>query len=131
MIRDSQNDQELTETMKIKTGDTVRVISGAYRGDSGKVLSVNHETGRVIVEGVNTVWKHVRRSQRNPQGGRLEMEMPIQASNVMVVCPKTGKPTRVGYRYLPDGSKERFAKVSGVSLGVTSPPREKQKATAK
>ena len=117
--------------MKIKTGDTVRVISGAYRGDSGKVLSVNHETGRVIVEGVNTVWKHVRRSQRNPQGGRLEMEMPIQASNVMVVCPKTGKPTRVGYRYLPDGSKERFAKVSGVSLGVTSPPREKQKATAK
>lgn len=110
--------------MKIKTGDEVKVISGAYRGDRGKVLSVDHESGRVIVEGVNTVLKHVRRTQRNPQGGRLEMEMPIQASNVMVLCPKTSKPTRVGYRVLADGSKERFAKVSGESLGQTSPARK-------
>lgn len=114
--------------MKIKTGDTVSVISGAFRGETGKVLSVDHESGRVVVEGVNTVLKHVRRSQRNPQGGRLEMEMPIQASNVMVMCPKTNQPTRVGYRFLDDGSKERYAKSSGASLGVNSPPRKAKKA---
>ena len=77
----------------------------------------------MIVEGVNRVYKHVRRSQRNPQGGRLSKEMPILISNVMVVCPQSNKPTRIGFRYLDDGSKERFAKRSGVSLGVVSPPK--------
>jgi large subunit ribosomal protein L24 len=86
-------------------------------------LSVNGQTGKVVVEGVNRVRKHVRRSQRNPQGGRLAKEMPVPVSNVMVVCPRTNQPTRVGYRYLADGSKERYAKVSGESLGVVSPPR--------
>lgn len=109
--------------MKIKTGDTVKIMTGADRGEVGKVLKVDHETGRVTVEGVNVALKHVRRTQKNPQGGRLEMEMPIQASNVMVVCPKTNKPTRIGYRILADGSKERYAKASGESLGVISPPR--------
>lgn len=109
--------------MKIKTGDTVQVICGADRGEVGKVKSVDHEKNRVVVEGVNMCFKHVRRSQRNPQGGRLEMERPIPASNVMVVCPKTNKPTRIGYRFLDDGSKERYAKRSGESLGAISPPR--------
>ncbi|MCA9105290.1 MAG: 50S ribosomal protein L24 [Pirellulaceae bacterium] len=111
--------------MKIKTGDTVKVISGADKGQTGKVIAVDNEKGKVLVEGVNRVFKHVRRSQRNPQGGRLEKEMPIQASNVMVVCPQTGEPTRIGYRTAKDGSKERFAKSSGVSLGVVSPPKAK------
>lgn len=111
--------------MKIKVDDTVKVISGADRDTTGKVLSVNHENGKVVVEGVNKVYKHVRRSQKNPQGGRLHKEMPIFASNVMVICPQTNTPTRVGYRYTEDGSKERYAKCSGASLGVLSGPNSK------
>jgi len=109
--------------MKIKTGDTVKVTTGKSVGDIGKVLSVDHEKGKVIVENANTYFKHVRRSQKNPQGGRLKKEMPLNVSNVMLICPKTNQPTRVGYRHLADGSKERFAKVSGESLGVISPPK--------
>lgn len=109
--------------MRVKVDDLVEVIAGDDCGVRGKVLSVNGQTGKVVVEGVNRVYKHVRRSQRNPQGGRLSKEMPVPVSNVMVVCPRTNQPTRVGYRYLADGSKERYAKVSGESLGVVSPPR--------
>lgn len=111
--------------MNIKVDDMVQVIAGDDRDTRGKVLVVDYAANKVIVEGVNRVYKHVRRSQRNPQGGRLSKEMPISASNVMVICPQTGKPTRVGYRYLEDGSKERYAKASGVSLGAVSPPRAK------
>jgi large subunit ribosomal protein L24 len=109
--------------MHIKLDDIVEVITGDDRGQRGKVLAVDHHAGKVIVEGVNRVYKHVRRSQRNPQGGRLSKEMPILISNVMVVCPQSNKPTKIGFRYLSDGSKERFAKRSGVSLGVVSPPK--------
>ena len=111
--------------MHIKVDDLVEIITGDDRGERGKVLAVDHEAGKVIVEGANRVYKHVRRSQRNPQGGRLSKEMPIQISKVMVICPQTNKPTRVGYRYLDDGSKERYAKASGVSLGAVSPPKVK------
>lgn len=110
--------------MLIRVNDMVEVIAGADRGERGKVLSVNRKTGKLVVEGVNRVFKHVRRSQRNPQGGRLSKEMPIDASNVMLICPQTNQPTRVGVRYLPDGSKERYAKRSGASLGVIAPPRK-------
>ena len=109
--------------MLIKVDDTVEVIAGDDRGVRGRVLSVNHGTGKIVVEGVNLVYKHVQRSQRNPQGGRLSREMPIDASNVMIVDPKTGKPTRLGVRYLDDGSKERYAKASGAGLGTVSPPK--------
>ena len=109
--------------MLIKVGDTVQVTCGNDRGHKGKVLNVDQAAGKVLVEGVNIVFKHVRRSQKNPQGGRLEKEMPIDASNVMLVDPQSGQPTRVGVRFLDDGSKERFAKKSGASLGVISPPR--------
>lgn len=109
--------------MRVKVDDLVEVIAGDDRGVRGKVLSVDGQTGKAIVEGVNRVYKHVRRSQRNPQGGRLSKEMPVPVSNIMVVCPKTNRKTKVGYRYLDDGSKERYAKVSGESLGVVSPAR--------
>lgn len=111
--------------MLIRVDDQVAVIAGASKGMTGKVLKVDRENNKVIVEGVARVWKHVRRSQKNPQGGRLNVEMPIDASNVMVVCPKTGKPSRLGVRYLADGSKERYAKASGASLGQVAPPRAK------
>ena len=77
----------------------------------------------LVVEGVNLAYKHVKPSQKNPQGGRLHKETPIRACKVMVVCPKTNKPTRIGYRYLDDGTKERFARVSGASLGEISPAK--------
>ncbi|QDV22634.1 50S ribosomal protein L24 [Aureliella helgolandensis] len=109
--------------MLFREQDEVLVISGADKGTSGKVLKVDRENSRVIVEGVNKVYKHVKRSGKNPQGGRLSKEMPIDASNVMLLCPQTGKRTRVGVRYLKDGSKERFAKKSGASLGVISPAK--------
>ena len=109
--------------MKLSVGDMVKVIRGKDRGVTGKVVSVDHGNNKVLVEGVNMVYKHVKPSQRNPQGGRLHKEMPIHASVVMALCPKTNEPTRIGYRYLDDGSKERFARSSGTSMGVVSPPK--------
>lgn len=109
--------------MLIRVNDQVMVIAGASKGVSGKVLKVDREKNKVVVEGVARVWKHVRRSAKNPQGGRLNVEMPIAVSNVMAICPKTNQPTRIGVRYLEDGSKERYAKKSGVSMGAIAPPR--------
>ena len=109
--------------MHIRVNDTVKVIAGPDRDVEGKVLSVDHNAGKLIVEGVNRVYKHVRRSQRNPQGGRLSKEMPIQVSNVLLVCPACGAATRTGARYTEDGSKERYCKKCGKSDGVIAPPR--------
>ena len=108
--------------MHIRVDDTVEIITGNERGTAenptrAKVLRVDHKAGKVVVEGVNRVYKHVRRSQRNPQGGRLHMEMPIDVSNVLLVCESCGKATRTGVRYLGDGSKERFCKKCGAGLG--------------
>jgi large subunit ribosomal protein L24 len=112
--------------MWIKVDDIVEVVAGRDKGQRGKVLEVDRETGRVKVEGLNRVYKHVKRSQRNPQGGRLSKEIFMDASNVMLVCPKTGKPTRVGVRFLADGTKERYSKRSGESISVVAPPRAKK-----
>lgn len=109
--------------MWIKVDDVVEVIAGRDKGQRGKVLEVDREKGRIVVEGLNRVYKHVKRSQRNPQGGRLSKEVSLDASNVMLVCPKTGKPTRVGVRFLADGTKERYSKRSGESISVVAPPR--------
>ena len=109
--------------MHIRTDDIVRVIAGDDAGESGKVLKIDHQAGKVLVEGVNRVYKHVRRSQRNPQGGRLSKEMPVYLSNVQLVCQKCGKPTRTGARYLNDGSKERYCKKCGAGLGELAPAR--------
>ncbi len=109
--------------MQIKVDDTVEVIAGNDRGQQGRVIVVNSKTGRIIVEGINLVYKHVRSSQKNPQGGRLSKEMPIRASNVMVVCHKCNRRSRLGLRYNKDGSKERFCKKCGGSLGVVAPAK--------
>ena len=109
--------------MKIHEGDMVQVIRGKDKGVSGKVIAVDHENEFVTIEGVNRVYKHVRPSQKNPQGGRLNKEMPVKACSVMALCPKTNKTTRIGFRFLKDGSKERFARRSGESLGIVSPPK--------
>ena len=109
--------------MLIREGDEVQIISGVSKGKRGKVLTVDREGSRVVVEGINQAYKHVRRSATNPQGGRLSKEMAIDVSNVALLCPQTGKPTRLGVRYLKDGSKERFAKRSGASLGAIAPAK--------
>jgi large subunit ribosomal protein L24 len=111
--------------MWIRTNDTVIVIRGEDRGTRGKILRrIRDKSGsgadRVVVEGVNRVYRHVRRSQRNPQGGRLSVEMPIPQSNVALLCPACGKRTRVGARFLADGAKERFCKKCGASVGTIS-----------
>ena len=80
--------------MWVKVGDTVQVMTGDDAGEKAKVKAIDHDANKVTVEGVNRVYKHVRKSQRNPQGGRLSMEMPIQMSNVAVVCSRCGKASR-------------------------------------
>jgi len=109
--------------MHVRVDDTIEVIAGDDRGTRGKVLRVDREAGKVVVEGVNRVYKHVRRSQRNPQGGRLSIEMPVPWSNVLLVCEACGAATRTGVRYLDDGSKERFCKKCGAGTGQIAPPK--------
>jgi len=109
--------------MLIKTGDMVEVRSGNAKGVRAKVLSVHKGKGpdascRVVVEGVNRVYRHIRRSQKNPQGGRLSKEMPIDASNVLFVCGACGKATRLGTRTTADGGKVRVCKKCGAEQGV-------------
>jgi large subunit ribosomal protein L24 len=111
--------------MRLKVDDMVEVITGNDRGTRAKILKVLPKSGKVVVEGVNRVYKHVRRSQRNPQGGRLSKEMPIQVSNVLLVCRSCGVPTRTGARYLDDGSKERFCRKCGAANGQIAPARPK------
>ena len=108
---------------KIKKGDTVVVIAGKDIGKRGEVLRVDAASGKVLVQGVNRVYRHMRPSRQNPQGGRVQKEMPMDISNVMVADPKSGQPTRVGFRVLADGTKERYAKRSGESLGVVTKPK--------
>ena len=115
--------------MKFRINDEVILIAGADKGHRGKILKIDGEADKIIVEGAAKVWKHVRQSQKNPQGGRLSKEMPISVSNVMLLDPSTGKPTRIGVRFLPDGSKERFAKASGASLGQISPAKAARAAS--
>lgn len=97
--------------MHIKKGDEVLIIAGNDRGKRGRVLKVFPKNRRVIVEGINFIKRHTRPSQNNPQGGIVEKEAPIHVSNVKLI--HNGEPTRVGHRYLDDGSKVRVAKSTG------------------
>lgn len=99
--------------MVVKKGDTVVVISGNYKGKQGTVLKVITKTNRVVVEGVNVVSRHTRPSQANPDGGIIKKEAPIDASNVMLLDPKTNKATRVHFE-VKDGKKVRVAKSGSV-----------------
>lgn len=96
----------------IKKGDQVIVLAGRDKGKKGEVIRAMPKEWRVIVQGVNVVKRHTRPSA-NSQGGILEKEAPVHVSNVAIVDPKTGGPTRVGFKVLEDGRKVRFAKKSG------------------
>ncbi|MEX0820406.1 MAG: 50S ribosomal protein L24 [Pirellulaceae bacterium] len=114
--------------MHIKVDDTVLVIAGNDRHKQGRVLSIDRQVGKLVVEGCNRVYKHVRRSQKNPQGGRLSKEMPLQISNVLLVCNRCDTGVRTGARFADDGSKERFCRKCGAALGQIAPAKEKQAA---
>lgn len=99
--------------MKIKTGDTVKVISGHYKGTVAEVTAVFPKTNKVVVEGVNVVKKSLKPSQANPEGGIIEKEAPIDASNVMLYDKKAKSASRVGYKVNDKGTKVRVFKKSG------------------
>jgi large subunit ribosomal protein L24 len=114
--------------MHVRRDDLVEVITGEDKGTPehrkiAKVLRVIPQQNQVVVEGINRVYKHVRPSRRNPQGGRLSKEMPINASNVLKYCERCGRGVRVGYRFTEEGVKERYCRKCSSSLGAVSPPR--------
>src|SRR5262245_42703505 len=117
--------------MHIRSDDTVEVITGNDKGKKAKVLRVMAKQHKLIVEGVNRVYKHMRRSQRNPQGGRLSKEMPLDWSNVLLVCPQCGQATRTGSRRQAEGAKERVCKKCNAGIGLIAPPTTAEKTGAK
>jgi len=112
--------------MRIKQGDQVVVTSGDDAGGQPrKVIEVVQAGRKVLVEGVNRVYKHVKRGHpKSPQGGRLSIEKPIDVSKVQYYCPSCSKGVRLGYRYTAEGRKERFCRKCNASAGVISPPRK-------
>ena len=96
--------------MSIRKNDVVKVITGEEKGKKGKVLNVDLASGRVLVEGVNFIWKHLRRSQQHPHGARIQKEASIHLSNVKVECQSCNKPTRAISKKLEDGDKARICK---------------------
>ena len=99
--------------MYLKRNDLVVVISGDEAGEQGRIMRVDEENGRVLVQGLNLRYKHMRRSQKQPRGGRVQKEAPIHVSNVVLVDPKTNQPTRVGFRFDKQGRKIRYSKKTG------------------
>ena len=102
--------------MHIKKGDTVIVLTGEDKGKTGKVLQVLKEKEQAIVEGVRIVTKSAKPSAKNPQGGFIKMEAPIHISNISLIDPKSGKPTRISIKETDDGKKVRIAKKSGEEI---------------
>src|SRR6516225_3917481 len=115
--------------MHIRKDDIVEVITGDDAGGpkartTGRVLRILSKEHKVVVEGVNRVYKHLKPSRQNPQGGRLSKEMPIDVSNVLLYCSTCRRGVRIGRRYSDEGRKERYCKSCGNSLGFLSKPRK-------
>ena len=100
----------------LRKGDVVQVMTGEYKGKNGKILRVLPEKGKVIVEGINMVKRHTKPNQKNQNGGIVEREAAIHKSNVMLLCPKTGNPTRIGVQTLENGKRVRFSKKAKESI---------------
>ncbi|HEX9934111.1 MAG TPA: 50S ribosomal protein L24 [bacterium] len=99
--------------MKVVKNDMVMVVSGNFKDKKGKVLKVFPAKQRVIVQGVNFIKRHTRKTQKNPQGGIIEKEAPIHVSNLLVICPKCNRPARIGRKVLDDGKRIRHCKSCG------------------
>ena len=106
----------MNNKVHVKTGDTVIVLNGKERGKKGKVMAVSPKEGKVIVEGLNMVSKHVKPRKMGEQGGIVKAEGAMYASKVQIVCPRCGKPTRVGHKIYEDGTKERICRKCGEAL---------------
>ena len=106
---------------RIRSGDTVVVLTGKDRGKSGRVRQVIPKESRVVVEGLNLVKRHTKARGPGQPGGIIEKEAPLHVSNVAIADPATGKPTRVGFRLEADGTKVRFAKKSGQAIPEPKP----------
>ncbi|HSX06949.1 MAG TPA: 50S ribosomal protein L24 [Candidatus Saccharimonadia bacterium] len=102
--------------IRLKKGDTVQVLSGKYKGKTGKILTTHPQENKVTVEGVNIVKKHMKPNKAYPQGGIIEMTKPIWVSKVAVVDPTSKKPTRIGYKLDDEGNKTRVYKSSGKEI---------------
>lgn len=109
-------DNAARQPVHVTKGDTVRVVRGDDKGKEGKVLRVYPKTGRITVEGINIVKKHRRARTAEEQSGIIEMPAPFHASNVMLIDPKSGAPTRVRHRVDEDGTKERISTKSGDAI---------------
>jgi large subunit ribosomal protein L24 len=111
--------------MHVKKDDLVEVIAGddAEKGRARRVLRVLIEKNKVVVEGVNRVYKHLKPNRRNAQGGRLSKEMAVAVSNVLLYCTTCRRGVRIGRRYAADGRKERYCRKCGTGLGALSKPR--------
>lgn len=96
--------------MKIRRNDNVKVLAGKDRGKTGKVLKIYPSQNKAIVEGVNFIKRHSRKTQANPQGGIVQKESLIDISNLAVICSRCSKPARIGFSELSDGTKARFCK---------------------
>ncbi|MHB0976235.1 MAG: 50S ribosomal protein L24 [Candidatus Aquicultorales bacterium] len=96
--------------MSVKKGDRVEIIAGKDKGKRGKILRAEPDKGRVVVEGANMIKRHSRPTQKSPQGGIIEREAAIHASNIMVICPGCSQPTRVGHRVTEAGKKVRVCR---------------------
>ena len=106
----------MSSKVHVKTGDTVVVLSGSEKGKKGKVIAVSPKEGKVIIEKVNLVSKHVKPRRMGDQGGIVEAEGAMYASKVQIVCPACKKPTRIAHKILEDGTKERICKKCGEAL---------------
>lgn len=106
----------MQKKLHVKKGDTVMVITGESKGQKGRVLEVNREKNRALVEGVNLVSKHTKPNAKSPQGGIVKKEAPVHISNLMLVDPTTGKPTRIGRRLNDKEKLVRYSKKSGEEI---------------
>jgi large subunit ribosomal protein L24 len=122
--------------MKLKKNDKVLIIAGKDKGKTGKIIRIVSKHNRIVVEGINILTKHIKKTQQRA-GEKIKYEGPIDASNAMILDPGTNKPTRIGYKRLENGKKERVSKISGTSLdnlpveAVTTEVKKKPAASSK
>ena len=110
------NNKSVKRSLHVKKGDLVQIISGKDKGKKGKIILVNASASKVVVEKINMVKKHQKPTDANPQGGIIEKESPINASNVMIICPSCNRPVRIKKRTLDDGKKVRVCVKCGEIL---------------
>ncbi len=106
----------MQKKLNIKKGDTVFVITGEYKGQKGRVLEISREKNKAIIEGINMISKHTKPNSKHPQGGIIKQEAPVHLSNLMIVDPSSGEPTRIGRKLNKANKLVRYSKKSGEEI---------------